>query len=215
MALPRSHSPPPHLGGGPWPTPRDSAAPALRLFSLAPRSDARRPLPSFSVLHVGSSPHRRYATCADALVLIDWEHRRHMSSPAQILLVAHHTAATPRLVEQVRTRARHGSCSIVLLVPGPCKDPETEEAAKVIELALPLVEEAGGSLGSQQSSATATRSSPVLDALERSDFDEVIISTLPQRVSRWPRQDLPARVERQGLPVVVVTASQSDRAWGS
>ncbi len=88
MALPRSHSRPPHVGGGPWPTPRDSAAPALRLFSLAPRSDARRPLPSFSVLHVGSSPHRRYATCADALVLIDWEHRRHMSSPAQILLGA-------------------------------------------------------------------------------------------------------------------------------
>lgn len=135
--------------------------------------------------------------------------------PHPILLVAHHTAATPRLVEQVRTRARHGSCSIVLLAPGPYRDPETEEAAKVIELALPLLEEAGGSLGSQQSSATATRSSPVLDALERSDFDEVIISTLPQRVSRWPRQDLPARVERQGLPVVVVTASQSDRAWGS
>jgi hypothetical protein len=42
MALPRSHSRPPHVGGGPWPTPRDSAAPALRLFSLAPHSDARR-----------------------------------------------------------------------------------------------------------------------------------------------------------------------------
>ena len=67
-----------------------------------------------------------------------------MSSPARILVVAGRTAATPMLLEQVRTRAEQGSCSFVLLVPRPYWDPETEEAAKVIELAVPLLEEAAG-----------------------------------------------------------------------
>ena len=50
-------------------------------------------------------------------------------------------------------------------------------------------------------------------ALQGSEFDEVIVSTLPRRVSHWLRLDLPARVERLGVPVTVVEAMQSDRAW--
>jgi len=41
--------------------------------------------------------------------------------------------------------------------------------------------------------------------LERSSFDEIIISTLPSGMSRWLKMDLPSRVERAyGLPVVIV-----------
>jgi flavin-binding protein dodecin len=41
--------------------------------------------------------------------------------------------------------------------------------------------------------------------LERSSFDEIIISTLPGGMSRWLKMDLPSRVERAyGLPVVVI-----------
>ena len=32
-------------------------------------------------------------------------------------------------------------------------------------------------------------------------FDEVIISTLPERVSQWLGRDLPSRIERLELPV--------------
>jgi hypothetical protein len=135
-----------------------------------------------------------------------------MSSPARILVVAHRTAATPKLLEHVRTRAKLGPCSFVLVVPRPYWDPETEEAAKVIELAVPLLEEAAGA----RVEAIVGDTDPFLAvraALERSEFDEVIVSTLPRRVSHWLRLDLSARVERLGVPVSVVEATQSDRTW--
>ena len=137
-----------------------------------------------------------------------------MSTPTRILVVAHRTAATPRLIDAVRTRARKGPCEFVLLVPRPYWDPETEEAAIVIELALPLIEEAAGG----HVEALVGDTDPfvaVRQALERSDFDEVIISTLPRRVSHWLRLDLPARVERLGIPVTLIEATQSERAWRS
>ena len=42
--------------------------------------------------------------------------------------------------------------------------------------------------------------------LVRERFDEVIVSTLPERVSQWLGRDLPSRIERLGLPVTVVRA---------
>ena len=39
------------------------------------------------------------------------------------------------------------------------------------------------------------------------DFDEIIVSTLPKRTSRWLKLDLPHRVERAcGKPVTHVEA---------
>lgn len=135
-----------------------------------------------------------------------------MNDPARILVVAHRTAATPTLLAQIQARAQQGPCAFVLLVPRPYWDPETDEAAKVIELAVPLLEHAAG--GEVQ--ATVGDTDPfiaVRDALAQSEFDEIIISTLPSRVSHWLRLDLPARLERLGLPVTLVTATQSEQPW--
>jgi hypothetical protein len=40
--------------------------------------------------------------------------------------------------------------------------------------------------------------------LQQGAFDEVIISTLPRRMSKWLRRDLIRRVEGLGLPVTAI-----------
>jgi hypothetical protein len=126
-------------------------------------------------------------------------------------VVALKTAATPRLLDEVRRRARAGRCRVTLLVPRPYWDPDTEEAELVVELAAPLLEQAAGT----HVESVIGCSDPV-EAVRRflttTAVDEVIVSTLPQRVSHWLRRDVPSRLEALGLPVTVVTATQSDRA---
>jgi hypothetical protein len=129
----------------------------------------------------------------------------------RVLIVAYRTAATPRLLEEVRARAERSPCSFTLLVPRPYWDPDTEQSAATLELAIPLLDQAAGG----HVEGIVGDSDPfmaVQQAVEAGDFDEIIISTLPARVSQWLRRDLPHRVEALGLPVTVVTAKQSERA---
>jgi hypothetical protein len=128
----------------------------------------------------------------------------------RVLIVAHRTAATPLLLNAVRARAARSPCYFTLLVPRPYWNPDTEEAEVTLELAIPLLEEAAGG----HVHGVVGDSDPfvaVRDAVTRLGVDEIIISTLPARVSRWLRRDLPHRVEEFGLPVTVVTAQQSTR----
>jgi hypothetical protein len=130
--------------------------------------------------------------------------------PRGVLVVAHRTAATPGLLDQVRERAAEGPCAFTLLVPRPLWDAETEEAAITLELAIPLLEEAaGGRVEGLLGDADPFHA--VCEALRTGRYDEVIISTLPARVSHWLHIDLPARVQRLGFPVSVVTAKKADR----
>ena len=128
------------------------------------------------------------------------------STPRRVLIVAYRTAATPALLEAVRDRAARAPVRFTLLVPRPYWDPDTEEAALTLELALPLLDQAAddhveGLIGDPDLFVA------VQEALAREPFDEVIVSTLPTRVSHWLRRDLPSRVEQLGLPVTVVTAT--------
>ena len=154
---------------------------------------ARRRTPSICPSH-----GQRY----DGLVADDEPH---------IVVVAHRTAATPLLLEQVRRRARAGPCTVTLLVPRPYWDPDTEEAEMVVELAIPLIEEAAG----RRVDPVIGDSDPVeavRQLLTATHVDEVIVSTLPQRVSHWLRRDVPSRLEALGLPVTVITAVRSSRS---
>jgi hypothetical protein len=129
---------------------------------------------------------------------------------AHVLVVAHRTAATPRLLAEVRRRAQESACRVTLLVPRPYWDPDTEEAELVIELAVPLLEEAAGG----HVEAVVGDDDPV-EAVRKfvstNQVDEIILSTLPQRVSHWLRRDVPSRLQTIGVPVTVITAEQSAR----
>jgi hypothetical protein len=132
------------------------------------------------------------------------------STPRRILVVAYRTAGTPGLLDEVRRRAAQEPSRFVLLVPRPYWDPETEEAALTLELAIPLLEEAAGG----HVEGRIGGSDPLVavrETLEREPFDEVIVSTLPARVSHWLHRDLPSRLEQLGVPVTVVTAKTSSR----
>jgi hypothetical protein len=80
-----------------------------------------------------------------------------------------------------------------------------------LELAIPLLEEAArghvdGIIGDSDPHVA------IRDTVTNVGIDEIIISTLPVRVSRWLRRDLPRRAKEFGIPVTVVTAQQSERA---
>ena len=58
---------------------------------------------------------------------------------------------------------------------------------------------------SRASSATTDPIAAVEDAINLRGFDEVIISTLPTKLSHWLKLDLPSKVTGMGLPVTTVT----------
>jgi hypothetical protein len=136
------------------------------------------------------------------------------SEPARVLVVANRTAATPTLIEAVRERAQRGPCTFTLLVPHfahglhkvvDAQDQDRDESHAVLELAIPLLEEAAGGkvegiVGDSEPLAA------IQDAVNLRGFDEVILSTLPARVSRWLKLDLPSKVSGLGLPVTHVEA---------
>jgi hypothetical protein len=144
-----------------------------------------------------------------------------MSDQARVLIVANKTAATPALLEAVRTRAARGPAVFTLLVPNAAHglhklvDPEDQgqsEAEAVIELALPLLEEAAGAPVDSMIGVPEPLAA-IQDAVNLHGFDELIISTLPQRVSKWLRLDLPAKAAGLGLPLTtVVASSRAERA---
>jgi hypothetical protein len=135
------------------------------------------------------------------------------NTPARVLVVAHKTAATEPLLDAVRERARRGPCVFTLLVPNAAHglhkvvDPEDQgaaEAGAVIERAVPLLEVAAG--GHVEGIVGAP--DPVVathDAINLRGFDEVIVSTLPTKLSRWLKLDLPSKISGAGLPVTTVT----------
>jgi hypothetical protein len=133
------------------------------------------------------------------------------SEVRHILIVANRTAATPGLLDEVRRRASETPCRFTLLVPRAFWDPDTEESGITLELAIPLLDEAAGShveglIGDTDPFAAVT------GALEAGDYDEIIISTLPTRVSKWLHLDLPSKVKALGLPVTTVNARSRERA---
>jgi hypothetical protein len=142
-----------------------------------------------------------------------------MSEPVHVLIVAHQTATSERLLEAVRARAQRGPAQFHLLVPrhqphgkrrlvdavGLVDD---DDALRALNEALPKLSEAAGhevtgSLG-VPGPMTAIQSE-----IADGDYDEIMISTLPRRVSRWLKSDLVSKTQGLGLAVTHVEAVES------
>lgn len=148
-----------------------------------------------------------------------------MPDPAKVLVVANRTAATPGLVDAVRARVARGPATFHLVVPASVHgfarlaDPEDDErghdeAQVALDEALPRLSEAAGS------AVTGTIGVPeplaaIQDAVNLGRPDEIIISTLPARVSRWLRLDLVSKARGLGLPVTHVEAPHEDEVPSS
>jgi len=107
-------------------------------------------------------------------------------------------------LDAVARYRREQPTTFALLIPDAARGEHTDWT---LEMALPLLERAAGG---RVEGLTGTSGDPfdaVRKVLAEGDYDSVIISTLPKRVSKWLRRELPRRVEGLGIPVEVVTAA--------
>ena len=143
------------------------------------------------------------------------------AGPRRYLVVANQTLDSDELAEDIRARAAAGPSEFwivapatavkdlasksmptpampvmggVLSVPGTREDARKLAQAK-LEAALRNLSAGGVTIDGEVGDADPIRA--VKAALGRRQFDEIIVSTLPRRLSRWLRGDLPARLERE------------------
>jgi hypothetical protein len=143
-----------------------------------------------------------------------------MPEPANVLVVAHQTAATAPLLDAVRERAQRAPARFHLVVPrrphglDKVADPEEHgagEARRVLADALPKLSAAAG----HEVTGEIGDAEPLMaiqDAVNLGNYDEIIISTLPLGVSRWLKLDLVSKARALGLPVTHVLARSREEA---
>ena len=136
----------------------------------------------------------------------------------RVLVVANRTAESPELLDALRSRAVHGPCEFTLLVPSTphglawAADPGEagqQEAERHRQAFLEQLREGGldvvdAKVGDGDPLAA------ISDECNFNEYDELIVSTLPLKVSKWLRIDLPRKAEAAtGLPVTHITGSES------
>jgi hypothetical protein len=136
---------------------------------------------------------------------------------ARILVVANRTAESPELLEALKRRAQDGDCSFTLLVPSTPHglawaanthagegEAEDHRQAFVAELRDEGLDVGDAKVGDADPLAA------IQDECNFARYDEIIVSTLPLKVSKWLHIDLPHKAgHATGLPVTHVVGSES------
>jgi len=110
------------------------------------------------------------------------------------LVVANVTAASDELIYALRTRAQAETCSFTLVVPATPFGGGRAAAIEMLGEALEQLREAG--LEADGSVGNADPILAVTDAWDPKKYDEIIVSTLPMRLSKWLHAGLPERISK-------------------
>ena len=135
-----------------------------------------------------------------------------MDDASRVLVLANRTADSPQLRDALLARRERGPIVVTLLVPATWEpqDPHggMETGRRRVRGALARLRDTG--LDVQCRVGDADPITALRDAWDPDRFDEVIVSTLPGRVSRWLQIDLPRRAGRiTGAPVTHVEAADA------
>ena len=128
-----------------------------------------------------------------------------MTWKRNVLVVANVTATSDELLSTLRDRAANEPMSFELIIPATPFGGGAEAASEQLHEALALLADAGlearGGIGHGDPLVAVT------DAWDPKTHDEIIVSTLPMRFSKWMSAGLPQRISRvTGAPVTHVVA---------
>jgi len=135
-----------------------------------------------------------------------------MDDAVRVLVLANRTADSPQLRDALLERRERGPIVVTLLVPATWEpqDPPggMETGRRRVRGALAFLRDTG--LEVQCRVGDADPITALREAWDPDRFDEVIVSTLPSRVSKWLQIDLPRRAGRiTGVPVTHVEAADT------
>jgi hypothetical protein len=140
-----------------------------------------------------------------------------MDDATRVLVLANRTADSPQLRDALLERRDQGPIAVTLLVPAAweAQDPHggMETGRRRVRAALERLRDTG--LDVQCRVGDPDPITALREAWDPDRFDEVIVSTLPSRVSRWLQIDLPRRAGRiTGVPVTHVEAAEAAAGRG-
>jgi hypothetical protein len=140
-----------------------------------------------------------------------------MAEKARVLVVANRTAESPELLDALRARTREGPCEFVLLVPSTphglawAADPDAgQEEAEQHRVAFVDGLRREGLDVEETKVGDVDPLAAIQDECNFNEYDELIVSTLPLKLSKWLKVDLPSKAKAAtGLPVTHVIGSGS------
>jgi hypothetical protein len=133
----------------------------------------------------------------------------------RVLVLANRTAGSPQLRDALLERRERGPIKVTLLVPAAweVQDPHggVETGRRRVRTALENLRDTG--LEVQCRLGDADPITALREVWDPDRYDEVIVSTLPSRMSRWLQIDLPRRAGKiTGVPVTHVEAAAAPAA---
>ena len=133
-----------------------------------------------------------------------------MAWKRNFLVVANVTAASEELIDVLQARAGQETCGFTLVIPATPfaggREAATEKLGEALEQLRAAGLEAEGSVGNADPILAVT------DAWDPKKYDEIVVSTLPMRFSKWLHAGLPERISKLTDAPVTHVVSQPPRA---